>query len=87
MTEETFRIQFGSIEHKTFHKFENGRMVSYYYSIERNRNGREISRTEPTRLGILGYDYGSDFTEDDYNLYKHGIEKPKKGFFARLFNA
>jgi len=67
--EEKIRINMNSIEPRTFHKFENGRMVSYCYSIERDRSGREVSRTEPTRLGSIGYDDGTPFTEQDYMKY------------------
>ena len=86
MSEETFRVKLGYVEPRTFHKFENGRMVSYCYSIERDRNGVEISRTEPMKLGSIGYDDASEFTEDDYRHIKYG-EKKRKGFLARLFNA
>ena len=86
MSEIKFTIKLGYVEPRTFHKFENGRMVSYCYSIERDRNGVETSRTEPTKLGSIGYDDGVDFTEDDYEHIKHGIPKKSKGFFARLFN-
>ena len=72
---ETIRISFGAVQPMTFHEFENGKMISYCYSIKRDRHGMEKSRTEPTRLGSLGYDDGSDFTEDEYNHYKCGTPR------------
>lgn len=86
MSGEKFTVRTGYIEPRTFHKFEHGQMVGYCYSVEYDSNGKEISRTEPTRLGSIGFFDGSDFTEEDYKNIKYGYPAPKKGFFARLFN-
>jgi len=85
MGEEKFSVEamYGSVEPKTFYKFENGRMFSYCYSINRDINGFETSRTEPLKLGSLGYDDGSEFTEEDYNRIKYGAPK-KEGFISRV---
>jgi hypothetical protein len=72
----------GSIEPKTFSKFENGLRVTYGYAIHRDAEGNETHRTEPTVLSSVGYEDGTPFTEDDYN----SIMVKKKGFFGRLFN-
>ena len=72
MSDIKYTVKLGSVEPRTFHKYENGRMVGYCYSIERDRDGREIGRTEPTRLGSLGWDDGSEFTESDYNNLIYG---------------
>ena len=49
-------------------------------------NGIETSRTEPTKLSSIGYDDGSDFTENDYNNLTNEEPMKKKGFFSRLFD-
>lgn len=85
-SEYKVKINFGSVEPRTFHTFENGRMVTHSYSIHRDRNGNEISRTEPVLLGSIGYDDGRAFTEDDYKFITQGIPKKVKGFVARLFS-
>ena len=59
------KFTFGYIELKQFHKFENGQMVSYGYSIQYNRQGEEISRTEPGRLSSIGWGDGTPFAEND----------------------
>jgi len=67
MSEEKFTFNLGYVESVTFSRHENGRMVTYGYSIKRDRDGAETSRTEPIALGSIGYDNGKDFTENDYN--------------------
>ena len=75
-----------AVELKQFHKFEGGKMVSYGYSIERDRHGREVSRTEPEALSFIGWDDGTPFTNEDYVAVKSGHPAPRKrGFFSRLF--
>jgi hypothetical protein len=61
-----FTITLGSIEPRTFHKFENGRMVGYGFSIHRDKDGIETMRTKPERLGSLGWAEGESFTEENY---------------------
>lgn len=56
---------FGHTEIKQFNKFENGKMVSYGYSITYDREGVEVSRTEPSSLGSIGWSDGSPFTKQD----------------------
>jgi hypothetical protein len=73
----------GSVEPRTFRKFENGRMVTYSYAIHRDRNGSETHRTEPTALSSIGYDNGKPFREEDYNQIVTG--RPRRGFWSRLF--
>jgi len=77
-------ILFGTVEAKTFHKFENGRMVSYCYSIKRDRDGREISRTEPVAMSSVGYDDGTPFSEDEYKRLMDG-NPPVRRKTGRLF--
>ena len=69
MNEPTSKLDmiFGHMELKQIDKFENGRLVSYGYSIKYDRNGKEVSRTEPFFLISIGYDDGTPFTEADYN--------------------
>ena len=55
----------GHKELEQFEKFENGRMVSYGYSITYDKDGRETYRTEPEALGSIGWDNGSPFTRED----------------------
>lgn len=65
---EKFKVDliYGTAELFTFHKFENGRMITYGYAIHRNRNGAETHRTEPTPLASLGLGNGKPFTKKDY---------------------
>ncbi len=63
---------YGSVEIKQFNKFENGRMVSYSYSINRDRGGKELSRTKPMAMSSLGWDNGEPFTKEDYKELEHG---------------
>ena len=67
MEEQTFRINFNSLEPITFKKFENGKMNTYGYSIERDINGFEVKRTDPMLISSIGYDNGEPFTEKEYN--------------------
>jgi hypothetical protein len=62
-----FTITLGSVEPKTLNKFENGRMVTYSFSIHRDQHGIETHRTEPKRLSSIGWDDGTPFTEREYN--------------------
>jgi len=54
-------------ELKQFKKFESGRMVSYGYSISRDYNGKEISRTNPEIISTVGFSNSTPFTEKEYN--------------------
>jgi hypothetical protein len=56
---------FGSSEIKMFDKFENGRMVSYGYSISYDGAGNETGRTDPTVISSIGWDDGSPFAKAD----------------------
>ena len=56
---------YGTVEPKTFDKFEGGRMVTYGYAIHRDREGVETHRTEPKPLGSIGWSDGKPFTEKD----------------------
>jgi hypothetical protein len=67
-------MNFNSIELKSFDKFENGRLVHYSYSIERDRDGNEVSRTEPEAISSLGWSDGSPFTQSDLNEIKRNGE-------------
>lgn len=58
-------IRYGHIELKQFNRYENGCMVTYGYSIDYDRDGREVSRTEPTKVGSIGWSDGTPFTEED----------------------
>ena len=55
----------GHTEIKQFRKIENGRLVSYGYSINYDQDGKERSRTKPTATGSLGWSNGEPFTESD----------------------
>lgn len=59
-------VIYGSVEPRTFHKFENGRMVTYSYAIHRDRLGIETHRTAASPLCSVGWGNGKPFTEDDY---------------------
>ena len=60
-------VIYGLAEIKQFSNFKDGRMYSYGYSIHRDRNGYEMSRTIPRVLSSIGFDNGTPFTEDDYS--------------------
>lgn len=66
MCEFKIDIIFGSVEPKTFHKFENGRMVVYGYSIHRDREGNVTHKTRPEPISSCGWDNNTPFTEKDY---------------------
>jgi len=56
---------FGHMELVQFTQFEGGRMVNYGYAIHFDRSGIEVSRTDPTRYGSIGWDDGTPFTRED----------------------
>lgn len=60
-----FTVNFNSLELKQFNRFENGRMVTYGYSIERDKNGFEVSRTTPEPISSIGWENGEPFTKLD----------------------
>jgi hypothetical protein len=62
-----FTFKLGSVESKTFSKFENGRIATYSFSIHRDQRGIETHRIEPTRLGSIRWGDGSPFTQREYN--------------------
>jgi hypothetical protein len=78
-------MMFGYREVKQFHRFENGKMVFYGYSIGFDRDGNETDRTEPEVLSKVGWDGGKPFTENDYRSIMSGGPAKKRGFWARLF--
>jgi len=57
----------GRKELKTYLVFEDGKMVAYCYSIDYDRDGNEVGRTEPEPLSSIGWSDGSPFTQADYN--------------------
>ena len=59
---------YGTVELKMFSLFEGGRVVTYGYSIHKDRNGNETHRTKPVPLSSLGWEDGSSFTENDYKV-------------------
>lgn len=60
------RIEYGYKKIETFAKYEDGKRVDYYYSINYDRYGNELSRTEPVPIGSIGWMDGTDFMESDY---------------------
>ena len=44
---------FGHCEVKQFYRLEGERLVSYGYSINYDREGKEVSRTKPFSAGYL----------------------------------
>jgi hypothetical protein len=42
-------VEYGSIELKSFQRIEGNTLWWYNYSIKRDRDGNEVSRTEPER--------------------------------------
>ena len=70
MGDVKYRIELGTVEPKTFKKFENSRMVTYGFSIHRDKDGIETHRTKPEPFGSVGWDNGEPFTKDDYNKIK-----------------
>ncbi len=58
-------VLYGHRELKQFNRIENGRMVSYAYSIDYDRSGREVSRTTPEPSGAIGWSDGTPFTAED----------------------
>jgi hypothetical protein len=71
MFETKYKISFGSVEPKTFYKFEDGRMVCYIFSIHRDINGIETHRTTPEPISSIGYEDGTPFTEEDYKRIRN----------------
>ena len=65
--EDLFEVTafFGSVEPKVEYREEDGMVVAYSYSIRRDKNGTEVSRTEPTALSGIGYCNGKPFTLKD----------------------
>ena len=63
-------IIFGYCELKEIVKFENGKMVTYGYRIDYDRDGNETGRTEPTFLTAMGWSNGSFFIEKDLRELK-----------------
>ena len=49
-------IVYGHCEIKQFCRFEDDRLVFYGYSINYDRDGREVSRTKPSSTGCLYFD-------------------------------
>ena len=72
----TFNIDeiFGHVEIKSFDKVENGRYYNYSYSINYDRHGKEISRTEPTSFGSIGFDNGEPVTQEYIDHLKYGTD-------------
>ena len=66
-------ISFNTLECKTIHKFEGGRVVTYGYSIELDRQGIEVTRTEPEPISSIGWDDGRPFMEEDYYHLSKGM--------------
>ena len=62
------KIIYGHSELKQFDRFENGRMVTYGYRIDYDRDGIEKGRTEPTAVGSISWDNGKPFTKTDYHI-------------------
>ena len=56
---------YGSLELCEYNALVDGRLVWYSYSITRDREGREISRSDPAPLSSIGWDDGSPFTAQD----------------------
>lgn len=74
----------GHREIKQYHRFEEGKMVTYGYSIDFDQNGVEIGRTEPTPISSIGWDSGKPFTESDYRSIASG-QGSRPGILGRLF--
>lgn len=70
-SETTFEISkiFGHSKLKQFSRIENGRLQFYGYRTDYDVNGKEIGRTEPGKLGAIGWDDDSPFTEQDALTY------------------
>lgn len=49
----TVEVLYGSVESKVFYQYENGGLASYGYSIHYDREGNEVSRTEPSKIGLI----------------------------------
>jgi len=79
---EIYTFSLDTVEPKTFRKFENGSMSTYYYSIKRDRNGVELSRTEPEKISSIGFDNGKPFTESEYNRIMEA--RPQPTFIERV---
>lgn len=82
-----YAFALGSIEPRTFCRFEGGRMVTYCFSIHRDRDGVVTYRSTPSRLSSAGWDDGSDFTQADYDDLITGKPRKYKGFWDRIFGA
>ena len=63
---------FGTVELKQFTLLENGKVVTYGYSITYDRSGKEQSRTEPSVLSRMGWNDGTAMTKNDYEIIKYG---------------
>lgn len=65
-------ISFNTLEPRKFSRLEGGRLVTYGYSIERDREGIEVRRTEPLPMCSIGWGDGRPFTEEDYHNLSKG---------------
>jgi hypothetical protein len=68
----SINVIFGSVEPRTFNKFEDGKMVTYSYAIHRDRDGVETHRTAPEKLSSIGWHDDTPFTKTDYEKLKGG---------------
>lgn len=74
---------FGVAVLKQYVKFENGKMVTYGYSIRLDKDGKEVSRSEPKKLTSICWGDGFLFTEEDLYNIKHKVPRRNKMFTWR----
>lgn len=70
MINDEVMFNLGTVEPKIFNEFENGRMVTYGFSIHRDENGIETHRTAPRILSSIGWANGESFTKKDFREIK-----------------
>jgi hypothetical protein len=61
---------FGTVQIVPVQELRNGRLYMGGYSIRRDRHGREVSRTEVTWNGSLGFDDGSPVTAKQIEAWR-----------------
>lgn len=77
------RYHLGYSEICGYHKFEDGKRNRYSYSIQRDNQGVEISRTDPILVSSMDWGEGGPLTLAEYNGIAKGVFR-REGFFSRL---
>lgn len=78
---------YGSVEPRAFSKFEDGKMITYSYSIYRDIRGMEYRRTVPCPISSIEWACGAPFSSTDYENIKNNKYGLKRiGILRKLWN-